>query len=127
MTEHHSQQGGTPAIVITLPGHPPSPNRPGHPLTRWRRTAPLRDAVAWLARAQRPAVPFQRAHVCITLVRKGRSQPMDPDNAVAACKPLIDGLRIGGVLVDDSPAHIALDVCQEVGSRRETRITILSI
>jgi len=42
----------------------------------------------------------------------------DPDNLVAACKPLLDCLTAAGILIDDDHDHIRLRVRQEFGAAR---------
>jgi hypothetical protein len=48
---------------------------------------------------------FSGVHIKITL-RTWRSKMMDRDNAVGACKPVIDALVSLGIIVDDSPEHV---------------------
>lgn len=49
---------------------------------------------------------------------------LDPDNATAACKPLLDAIRRLGWLVDDSPAHLELVVTQERGKSHAVRVKL---
>lgn len=107
--------------TITVDDIPPGPNQRLCWQARNRLTAPIRDAVAWQVTAVRPAFPVERAHVAITLYRR-MGPPMDPDNAVACCKALIDGLVRGGLLADDR--RITLEVKQERGERRGARIVV---
>lgn len=114
-----------PALLrLTLPGHPPSPNRlRGHWSTRWKQTHSWRDDVTYLARAQRPDAPYPVAKVTITFEHR-QHHFRDEDNLVASCKPILDGLRLGGVIVDDSPDHITLDVRQVLGAERQIVIEV---
>lgn len=51
----------------------------------------------------RPAKPLERCALIIT--RHSSSEP-DFDNAVASAKPLVDGLKDAGVIVDDKSSCI---------------------
>jgi hypothetical protein len=115
----------TPATVwrFEMPGWPPGPNERLHGVARWRLSAPYRDGIAWQCLAARPAVPLPRAAVRITLVRTG-GRALDPDNLVAATKPLIDGLTVGRLIVDDSDRHIRLEVRQAVGHKRTCLVEV---
>lgn len=113
---------------FVLDAIPPGPNDRLHWAGRSRQSAPLRDSVAWQAKAARlsGAPLLDRAQVTITLYRvAGRER--DHDNAVATVKPLVDGLVAGGLLVDDSPAHIALEVQQERGACRGVHIVVTEL
>lgn len=106
--------------TISVGDIPPGPNQRLHWVQRNRLTAPIRDAVAWQAlTCGRPKLV--KAHVAITLYRR-MGPPMDPDNAVACCKALIDGLSVGGLLADDR--HITLEVKQERAEKRGARIVV---
>lgn len=65
-----------------------------------------------------------RAHVRFTL---RRHRLLDPDNAYASVKDLLDGVRDAGLILDDSEKRITLTVNQEKISkdrREETTIEI---
>jgi hypothetical protein len=47
----------------------------------------------------------------------------DVDNLYSRAKPLVDGLK-GVLIVDDSPAHLDLEVRQELGRERSVRIEV---
>jgi len=48
------------------------------------------------------------------------SRELDYDNAVAACKPMIDALILQGIIPDDSPEHVTgVFVTQKKTPRRE--------
>tara|TARA_R110002012_G_scaffold275915_2_gene462643 strand:- start:617 stop:901 length:285 start_codon:yes stop_codon:yes gene_type:complete len=61
-----------------------------------------------------------------------RKREMDEDNLYGACKALIDGLRIRnkgksgglGIIEDDSPKHMTLDVKQKKSPKKESYVTI---
>ena len=105
------------AYTISLDGIPPGPNLHLHPLVRFRRAKRFGDEVAWQARKLVSDngfhAPFARAHVMCTITQRSRRYTMDRDNLFATCKPLVDAL-IGRLIRDDSPAHITLEVQQEV-------------
>lgn len=68
--------------------------------------------------------PFQFAYVHITL-RVVRY--LDTDNAYSSVKPLLDGAKEAGIIVDDSPVHIALTVGQEKVKKRTEQGAVISI
>lgn len=79
-------------LDIELDGVPPLPNRmPRNHLARARLRRQWREAVKYTVGRKRPDRPLERAHVEITLRRRG-AEP-DPDNLIASCKPLLDGLQ----------------------------------
>jgi len=112
-----------PAWAIVVPGHPPGPNERLHGLQRHKRCKPLRDFVAWQCRAIGLPTPLERCHVVATLVYPDE-QMRDIDNATASLKPLLDGLVVGRLIVDDGPDHLTLDVRQELGERRAVMLEI---
>lgn len=83
----------------------------GHWAKRHREVKQWRELVAGLARAHRgPGPPWPRARVRIT--RRSAKEP-DADNLVASMKPILDGLVVAGVIPDDSPKHVELEVVWE--------------
>ena len=112
--------------TFTVDDLPDGPNT--HQLWRikHRRYAPIRDSLAWQVRAVRPQEPLQHVHVVVTLVRTS-GPPRDPDNAVASVKGLLDGLVIGGLVVDDSAEHMSLGVRQERGTKRASRVHVTEV
>ena len=111
----------------TIDDLPPSPNRRMHWACRRRLVKPLADAVAWQARAVAIGLPerkpLEHAHVIAKLTF---SQPplRDFDNATASLKECINGLVVGGLLVDDSPAHLTLGVVQVLGPHKGLTLEI---
>jgi hypothetical protein len=73
--------------------------------------------VAWQCKALHLPATLPRARVVATLTYT-RCQFRDYDGAVASLKPCVDGLVVGGLLTDDSPAHLELDVRQQLGKER---------
>lgn len=98
-------------VEVFVPGIPPTPNdRPG----TWGESLRLRAAwkeAARLAAGRRhdsdPALPrvgeLVDVEYCFVY---GTRRRRDPDNQVAAAKPLLDGLVAAGLLADDSNATI---------------------
>lgn len=97
--------GSTEAVMleVVVPGNPPTPNmRMGH-MAAARSRAKWRKLATEAALAVKPEfwAPLERAWVeCVFVVADNRSR--DFDNAIAARKPLFDGLVDAGILVDDS-------------------------
>lgn len=77
----------------------------------WRpkadRTAEIREAVAWLARAAR--IPTLDRITVQLHYATGRRGTFDPMNFTATSKPAIDGLVDAGVVIDDNQAHVHED------------------
>lgn len=74
-------------------------------------------------RRMRTRTPFARAHVKITRYSPRR---LDEDNAIGGSKHLIDALKSCGVLVDDTPQHLVLEL-QQVRGAAATEIEITPI
>lgn len=111
----------TPATA-TIPVRLWSPNvtKNWHWAQRSRHTSEVLKATwATLGRCHVP--PTGKRRVEVTLVGP---RDLDPDNATAAVKPLLDAIRRLGWLVDDSPAHLDLVVTQERGKAHEIRVKI---
>lgn len=72
----------------------------------------------------KPITPLPRARVRI--MRFG-AQQLDPDNATAAQKPLIDALKSNGMIEDDSAEHIELHVGQGVRPKGAMSCTLVEI
>lgn len=100
-------------LEVPLPPLAASPNRHEHRMTAAREAQAYRRfvaAVASEARAESGWPNGRRARLSLTFLlarargpgQAGRYRPGDPDNALAACKGLLDGLVDAGVLVDDS-------------------------
>lgn len=88
-------------LVIELPGLPPTANArsPGNLWKGVKERKAWREAVARIARLRRPPAPLTR--VSLTCIRYSPVS-MDYDNRVACFKPLIDGLKDAGVILDDN-------------------------
>lgn len=72
----------------------------------------------------KPLAPLQRSRVRI--MRYGARQ-LDPDNATASMKPLIDGLKANGMIADDSAEHIELHVGQGTRPKGALPCTLVEI
>lgn len=108
-------------FTLVIPDAPPSLNV----LLRmhWRDRAALAknwQRQVWYELCQvldRPFKPLERASVTI----ERRSPRMtDADNCYGACKVCVDALKVAGVIIDDSPEHIALIVTQARGTAQTT-------
>lgn len=89
---------------------PPNENRRLHWSARakrekeWRDLATLSARIALRATGRADDFPIERASLeYVFLLTAARG---DLDNLVAACKPLVDGLRDAGVLRDDSVGRL---------------------
>jgi Holliday junction resolvase RusA-like endonuclease len=110
-------------ITLEIPRVPSSPNmlRSKHWRVRYRETKLWREEIGYAVLQIKPSLaPIPKAKVAIERRSKGI---MDTDNLYGCVKPVIDGLRHAGVLVDDSPDHIELTVTQSRGTPL-TRIQI---
>jgi len=83
---------------------------------------PQRIAPETLERGDEGEAPSpQRAHLCLT--RFGR-RLLDEDNLHGGAKPLIDCLKEAGLIHDDSPRWIDLEVKQELAPAGQERTEI---
>ena len=87
-----------------------SPNRTRgkHWASRSRRAKAAKvHVMAALAFARWDREPVRSpVAVIVTRYLGPRERALDPDNAVSACKPLLDALVHHGVIAGDTPAHI---------------------
>lgn len=96
------------SVTIRIDGRPPTPNARRH----WRVTAldneTWKGAARISALAALPAVwePLRRCTVDVTFVFATKARH-DWDNAIAAQKPVLDGIVSAGVIADDSTDVIA--------------------
>jgi hypothetical protein len=65
-----------------------------------------------------------RTFVCI---ESRRVRPIDPDNLAGGCKFIIDALRYAGLLQEDTPEKISLQVDQKKVDRRTQEKTLIEI
>ncbi len=75
------------------------------PLARASRVAALRLRAAYLARSQgmKPMTGLVRI---VAVIHPRVTRRSDPANAADSTKPLVDGLRDAGVLIDDDYMHV---------------------
>lgn len=127
MTETENQ-GPSGALVFSVDGHPPSPNvtRRLHWGERARQCKVFKDAIGWQARAKASEEPWPVAHADITVYYR-RKPWHDHDNAVAMCKPVIDGLKHGGLIVDDRPATFSYCVTQQAGPSNRIEVRVFEV
>lgn len=95
--------------IIQVGGLPKSPNQIGRAF--WAIQAKEKkewgEKIGWLAKVNRPRVPFEKAHVHFT-ISTGDHRRHDPDNlAWSVTKVSLDALK-GTFLVDDSIDHVTL-------------------
>jgi hypothetical protein len=107
-----------PAWTFEVDGMPPSPNRRLGILQRRQIVAPLVDSIQRHVRALGLPEPLLRARVVVTLTYPPGDALRDFDNAVSSLKECIDALVRGGLLADDGPAYIDLEVRQATGEGR---------
>jgi len=117
----------TPLLTVTVAGHPPSQNARLHHMTRYRVNRMWRDEVAWKVKAARLGRVWDKVRVQATFQHRRKSFA-DVDNLTASLKPLLDGLVVGGLVVDDSPEHLELmPVVQVVGDRRAVTLDVWAV
>lgn len=91
-------------LEFTLQGLPRTANGShGHWRAKHAQVRAWKQAVFTAAWHKKPAQPLASAVLCLT--RHSSTCP-DFDNLVMSFKPIIDGLRQAGILVDDRKANI---------------------
>jgi hypothetical protein len=112
-------------LTIEVSGHPPGVNQRLHWQARRRLCRPFVDAVGWQAKTLGLQQRLERARVVVTFVHRSRRYMGDVDNLYSRSKCLVDALK-GILIVDDSPAHLDLEVRQELGRERSVRVEVWS-
>ena len=114
-------------LTLKLPYLPPREWNP-NTKTHWRRRETVKVAVQDEIIAQvreqgwdQPALVMANVKLTWTFPDNRRR---DPDNLVAASKPLIDGLTKAGVIADDSWQHMNLEIAWDRGKVAQTTIEI---
>jgi len=90
--------------------------------SRWRDLVGCALGKA-VARRMVAVVPVATGPTEVRVSRYGRAL-LDRDNLVGGTKALVDALRHYRLIVDDSPAHLALHVEQQTGRPWRTRVEI---
>lgn len=97
---------GAVILSLSLDGYPPLPNKRMHWAEKadenrtWRSAAFVKARDAWRQHDHADDFPLRKAVLQVVVIRPGGQGP-DPDNALAAVKPVIDGLVDAGILVSD--------------------------
>lgn len=78
----------------------------------------------WENKKKLGKIPYEKARVLITL---HTMKLLDKDNAYASVKPIVDALKVYGVIVDDRLDCIDLTVSQEQVKHRADEQVILEI
>lgn len=112
---------GTVMLSLSLAGFPPLPNRRMHwrekadENRQWRGDTYTLAREAWRQHDHADDFPLRRAVLQVVVIRPDKRGP-DPDNALAAVKPCIDGLVDAGILVSDRRTCVSyLPVEYEIG------------
>lgn len=98
-----------------------------HPLQLYKATRHMAEVIYWQAFQYRPPKPHLRVRIVVTLARLARDPERDPDGLAISCKEMIDAIVRAGVVVDDGPKHLDLEVRQEIGPKRRTAFTIIPL
>ena len=110
-----------------LPDRDLNPNSRLHYMNVYRAKAAAKDeAIAMVLQQGKPAVPYERANITVTWVAKDKRR-RDFDNLFAALKATIDGLVEGGLIMDDSAAHVSYTLRYEQGDTDNTIIEVEEI
>ena len=112
------------AYTVTIHTVPPSLNvlLRMHWAERARVMGRLRDWTAGCVRyAQVP--PLGRARITITRYAPGR--PLDADNAAGAMKPVLDGIKVAGVVTDDDATHVQVTYASARCAASEGRVEVV--
>jgi hypothetical protein len=110
-------------LFSAVAGHPPCSNDRLSWQARRRLEQPFKEVVGWQAKAFGLQQPRERARVVVTFTHRGRRYMGDVDNLYSRAKPLVDALK-GILVVDDSPAHLVLEVHQQLGQERSVCVQV---
>lgn len=105
----------------------PSPNT--YVRAHWTVYQKIKTLWSWLIvmalqGSGKPLVPLPKAKVSIA---RFASRLLDPDNLVAAQKPVIDALKSNGIIQDDTAEHIELHVEQSKPPKGSPPCTLILI
>lgn len=76
----------------------------------WRDRKRYSDGIASLLLSGKPDTISPP--LVVLYARGYRARPMDEDNLAASAKPILDGLKSAGIIVDDSPDKLTLRCVQ---------------
>lgn len=110
------------SITVPIDVGRTSPNARLHHYERGRRNRAAKDAarLVWIG-AGRPTLDCP---VIVDVVIR-RARALDGDNALAACKPVVDGIFNDGLTPADSPKWVTFGtVTQEVGCQHKGRESV---
>ena len=100
-----------------LPAPELNPNKRLHHMQLYAAKRGAKDeAMALVLEQGRPSVPYEKAHITITWVAKGKRR-RDPDNLFASMKAYIDGLVEAELIADDSAMHVSYTLRYEQGDK----------
>lgn len=120
---------GVNVLSIELAGFPPLPNVRRHWAVKaddnrtWRGAAYLTALQALREHEYPQDFPLKRATVELVVIRPDNHWP-DDDNAIAAIKPLLDGMTDAKVWTDDRVVRGGIAVTHETGPSA-VRISVL--
>lgn len=115
----------TQRAVLVIPHHPPNSinatsSKHWSTQRRYSRDWQMHALIAW-GNGGRPE--FIHPHITIRLYARGDRIIRDPDNRVASCKALIDGLK-GRAFSDDSAAVLASLTVEAFVCNKNPRVEI---
>lgn len=99
---------------------------PMHWATRSRWTTAWKEEVAWAIYYNKKLLPkFPVDKLKFKIVYRTVFL-MDQDNLYGSAKPLIDGIKESGLILDDSPDHVTYEVIQiKVGNKDKQGVEII--
>jgi Holliday junction resolvase RusA-like endonuclease len=113
--------------LLHLPDPDLNPNKRLHYMALYRAKQAATDEVMALVLAQgRPDRAFNKAHIIITFIAKGKRK-RDLDNLMSSMKASLDGLVHAGVLVDDDADHVSYTILFERGDADNTIIEVKEV
>jgi hypothetical protein len=117
-------------VTLDLQGCPPSfANKRGHWTVLWREKQHWRQQSALLGKSARNTLAIAPAvgPRVVTITMHRASFLLDMDNAFAAVKPVVDGLKDAGLIHDDTPALLELRVQQQRVASRKAQKTMIRV
>lgn len=117
-------------VTFEIAGCPPSfANRRGHWAVLARMKGHWRQQAGMVGKSARNAAqvgPATGPRV-VTILMHRAAFTLDMDNAFAAVKPVVDGLKDAGLIMDDTPALLELRVQQTRASHRKEQKTEITV